>query len=98
MDIDFQPAVKKTARYPHFPGRESAADLLHIFLNHAVEQLVKWGGGLTEIDEDQLERAHQQRQRGRQAIHAFEWLCKRCRKQKARTCALCQQSATTKRK
>jgi hypothetical protein len=38
----------------------------HMLLNHAIEFLIRTGGGLIEMGEDRIERAHQLRERDRQ--------------------------------
>jgi hypothetical protein len=37
----------------------------HMLLNHAIEFLIRTGGGWIEMGEDQIERAHQLRERER---------------------------------
>ncbi len=43
-----------------------------MLLNHAIEFLVRTGGGLIEMGEDQIERAHQQRERDRQRYSGLQ--------------------------
>jgi hypothetical protein len=44
----------------------------HMLLNHAIEFLIRTGGGLIEMGKDQIERAHQLRERERPAaIQSF---------------------------
>jgi hypothetical protein len=38
----------------------------HMLLNHAIEFLIRTGGGLIKMGEDRIERAHQLRERDRQ--------------------------------
>jgi hypothetical protein len=48
----------------------------HMLLNHAVELLIRTGGGLVELGEDRIERAHQWRERDRQRYSRLRCISK----------------------
>jgi hypothetical protein len=48
----------------------------HMLLNHAIEFLLRTGGGLIEMGEDRIERAHQLRERDRKRLYRWRNISK----------------------